>query len=105
MRRFILNATAALLVVSSGSGAPAGLSSQGVNDPCDGFKMIVIAPPKDIDFKMIIIPVPKNLDKAMVINPCQKSEQVFSSTLIIPTEKKDESIKVPPFTINPKSVP
>jgi hypothetical protein len=50
--------------------------------------------------------VPKNLDTAMVINPCRQSNPtVVQSEIINLNEKKDESIKVPPFTIQDKQIP
>jgi hypothetical protein len=103
MRRLILYSLAALMIVNGGTTAPASLSRHTDSDPCDAFKMIIITPSRDIDFKMTIIPVPKELDKAMVFNPCQQSNA--ASAVIIPQEKKEEFLKVPPFTINKKISP
>ncbi|HUQ33691.1 MAG TPA: hypothetical protein VM095_16340 [Pyrinomonadaceae bacterium] len=103
MRRLILYSLATLMIVNGTTTAPASFSDHADSDPCDVFKMIIITPPRDIDFKIILIPVPKELDKAMVFNPCQQSN--VGSAVIIPQEKKDESLKVPPFTINKKISP
>jgi hypothetical protein len=49
--------------------------------------------------------VPKDLDKAMAMNPCQQSSPAAPSAVIIPHEEKDESFKVPPFTLKNKYSP
>lgn len=67
---------------------------------CDKYKIGIMTPSQDIDFKMIIIAPPPNIDVAMVINPCQEQSQVAAAPqIIIPPKETDEFFKVPPFTI------
>ena len=76
------------------------------DNPCEEFKMVIIAPPKDIDFKITIVPTPKDLDKAMVINPCQEPNQkAFALQIIDQLKGTNSSFKMPPFTINRSSRP
>jgi hypothetical protein len=67
---------------------------------CSKYKIIIIAPPKDVDLKMMLNFQSSTIDQAVVFNPCGELSElppVFKA--VDPQKKKevDQFFKVPPF--------
>ena len=67
---------------------------------CSKYKIIIIAPPKDVDLKMILNFQSSTIDQAMVFNPCGELGELAPAFKVVDPQKKkevDQFFKVLPF--------